>query len=101
MVLFGEHRLALMEARVTSAKMLEIHREVLNRQRQMGRYQLGIARRALDQERARTTRAVQECGRVYEEAKAEAQEYRVVWARAKKEGAILLKFVDRRLKRAA
>lgn len=101
MVLFGEHKRALIEARAASAKMLGIHREVLNRQRQMNQYQLGIARRALAQERARTARAAQECERVYGQAKAEAQAYRVVWAQAKKEGALLLEFVDRRLKRAA
>lgn len=111
MVFFGEHRLALMEARVTSAKMLEIHREVLNRQRQVNRYQLGIACRTLQRERERTAHALHEYQRVYELAKIQAQEYRLIWAQTKKEGAKLLQFVERhpwmlqlvsgRLKRAA
>lgn len=101
MILFGEHRRALIEAKVGSAQLLQIHRDVLKRQRQLNRYQLGIARRALEQERVRTARAVQECGRVFDQAKAEAQEFHVVWAQAKRDGARLLEFVDRRLKRAA
>ncbi len=88
----SEHREALQRVRTESLQALQVHRQILDRQREINHRQLTIARQALDAQRPRTLR---------ESAKAEAQEYKVVWLQAKKDGARLLEFADRRFKKAA
>ena len=89
-----EHRRLLHEIRTTSARALGAHHEAVQRHR-------GQARRALRREREQTAQAVSEYQRQLSVAKAEAQEFRVIWAQAKKDGRRLLEFIDRRLRRAA
>lgn len=97
----SEHRDALQQVRVEAARALQLHQRILDRQREINRHQLTIAREALQRERARTQRAVSQYERDFDRAKAEAQEYKVVWLQAKKDGARFLQFVDRHLKKAA
>lgn len=92
-----DHRRALVEARVASMKMLDLHREVLERERRTAR----LALQALQRERERTAHALHEYEDIFGQSQKAAHEYRIIWARAKKEGARLLEFIDRRLKRAA
>lgn len=90
----SEHREALQRVRIESADALQLHRRILGRQREM-------ARLALSAERSRAQRAKSQHQRDLESAKAQAQEYKVVWLQAKKDGARLLRFIDRHLKRVA
>lgn len=90
----SEHRQALQRVRIESANALQLHRRILNRQRE-------IARLALSAERSRAQQARSQYQRDLESARAQAQEYRIVWLQAKKDGARLLRFVDQHLKRAA
>ena len=89
-----EHRRVLHEVRTTSVRALGAHHDALRRQR-------GIARRILHAERERTRRAADEYQHRLSAAKAEAQEFRVIWARAKQDGRRLLAFIDRHLRRRA
>ncbi len=97
----SEHREALQRVRTESAKALQIHREILDRQRESNHRELDIAKLVLAAERSRMQRAGSQYQRDLESAKAEAQEYKVVWLQAKKDGARLLQFVDRHFKKAA
>ncbi len=97
----SEHREALQQVRIESAKVLPLHRQIVDRQRGINHRQLDIAKQALAEERSRTRRASTQYQRDLEAAKAEAQEYKVIWLRAKKDGARLLQFVDRHFKKAA
>ena len=97
----SEHRDALQRVRTESAKALQVHREILDRQREVNRRQLDIAKVALAAEQSRMQRARSQYQQDLESAKAEAQEYKVVWLQAKKDGARLLQYVDRHLKKAA
>ncbi|MDQ7842374.1 MAG: hypothetical protein QN141_03740 [Armatimonadota bacterium] len=89
-----EHRRALHEVKTTSMRALGSHREALRPHR-------GVARRVLLAERERTRRAAEEYQHRLNAAKAEAQEFRVLWAQAKKDGRRLLEFIDRHLRRRA
>lgn len=89
-----EHRRILRDIRTASVRALGDHQEVLRRHR-------GIARATLSQERARLRQATQEYQNRLNAAKAEAQQFRVIWAAAKKDGRRLLEFVDRYLHRRA
>jgi len=97
----SEHREALQRVRTDSAQALQLHRQILDRQREINRRQLDIAKLVLAAERSRVQRAGTQYRRDLESAKAEAQEYKVVWLQAKKDGARLLQFVDRHFKKAA
>jgi hypothetical protein len=89
-----EHRKLLHEIRTESARQLGAHCDAVRRQR-------GLARRALRAERERNARAASEYQRRLSAAKAEAQEFRVIWEQAKKDGRRLLNFIDRHLRRRA
>jgi len=89
-----EHRRALHEVKTTSMRVLASHREAVRRHR-------GVARRILRAERERTRRAVEEHQHRLNAAKADAQQFRVIWAQAKKDGRRLLEFIDRHLKHPA
>jgi hypothetical protein len=89
-----EHRKLLHEIKTASARQLGAHHDALRRQR-------GLARRTLRAERERNTRDATEYQRRLSAAKAEAQEFRVIWQQAKKDGRRLLEFVDRHLRRRA
>jgi len=89
-----EHRRVLHEVKTRSVRILRAHREALRPDR-------GFARRVLQAERTNTRRAVEEYQRRLSAAKAEAQEFHVIWAQAKKDGRRLLEFIDRHLERRA
>lgn len=89
-----EHRRILRDVRTASARALGDHQDAVRRQR-------GIARRTLRLERARLRQAAQEYRHCLSAAKAEAQQFRVIWEQARKDGRRLLEFVDRHLRRRA
>lgn len=89
-----EHRRILRDVRTASARALGDHRDAVRRQR-------GIARRTLRLERARLRQAAHEYRHRLNAAKAEAQQFRVIWEQARKDGRRLLEFVDRYLRRRA
>jgi hypothetical protein len=89
-----EHRRFLHEIRAASARQLGAHHEAL-------RGECDLARRILRSERERAARAAAEHRRRLSAAKAEAQEFRIIWAQAKKDGRRLLEFIDRHLRRWA
>jgi len=89
-----EHRRALMRVRMAKADAEDEWRRILQRQQQANHHMLGIARRELDAVRA-SNRAV------VEQMKAEAEDYKVIYLQAKREGKRLLQFMDHVLKRAA
>lgn len=80
---------------------LLLHRQILDRQREINRNEAAIARKALEAEQSRMRNARSQHHRDLESAKAQAREYRVVWLQAKKDGKRLLEFADRHFKRAA
>lgn len=86
----SEHREALL-----------LHRQILDRQKEVNHHQADIAKETLAAERSRLLRARYQHRQDLKSAKAEAQEYKVVWLQAKKDGERLLRFVDRRLRKAA
>lgn len=94
MSMLPEHRKLLHEIKTASARQLGAHHDAVRRQR-------GLARRALRAERERNARDLAEYRRRLSAAKTEAQEYRVIWEQAKKDGRRLLEFIDRRLRRPA
>jgi len=89
-----EHRRILRDIRTTSARALGAHQEAVRRHR-------GLARQALLSERARTRQAAGEYRARLSAAKAEAQQFRVIWEQAKKDGRRLLEFIDRYLRARA
>lgn len=89
-----EHRRILHDIRTTSARALRAHQETVRRHR-------GLARKTLQLERARARQATGEYQTRLNAAKAEAQQFRVIWEQAKKDGRRLLELVDRYRRRRA
>lgn len=94
MPMLPEHRRLLHEIKASNVRELGAHHEAVRRHR-------GQARRALRAERERMERAAAEYQRQLSAAKAEAQEFRIEWEQAKKDGRRLLEFIDRHLRRPA
>lgn len=94
MPMLPEHRRVLHEIQTTSARALGAHHDAVRRQR-------GLARQTLRREREQMRQAASEYRRELSAAKADAQEFRIIWEQAKKDGRRLLEFIDRHLQRRA
>ncbi|MDR7523628.1 MAG: hypothetical protein QN168_14330 [Armatimonadota bacterium] len=100
-----EHRLALMRVRAARANALDVWRQILRREQDANHHRLGIARRELEAVRAANREVIAEHKRIFravvEQMKAEAEDYKVVYLQAKREGKRLIQFIDRVYGRAA